>query len=363
MGNELLVIEESKALAIFTSGNIDPLIEAAKQIVDGFEHDLSTGVGRAKTAKLAAKISKYKVKLDEMRKGLVSEWKEKAKKVDQSGKILRDQLDDLRDLARQPLSNWENTEKERVEKHKEFIERLTFDHDLLDQEVSEIDYLRDQLVRFEKSVVCSDMEEFELEASKAKASSIEVLNSLIQKEEFRIKQEQELVQLKKEKDERDQKDRDDRLKREAAEKATREAEARNQAELEKSERTRQLAIDQKNESESLVKESERKRIQSEEKAKIDAANAVENARIAQANADQEKKDAIAQAKQEEIQRQVKKIASEKKERAIREADREHKGQIMGESKKCLMSIVDEITAKKIVLAITNGKINHVTINF
>lgn len=362
MENELLVIEESKALEVFTSGNINPLIEAAKQIVEGFEHDLSTGVGRAKTASLAAKVSKYKVKLDAMRKELVSEWKEKAKKVDQSGKTLRDELDILRDQARQPLTDWENTEKGRVEEHQENIERLTFDIHT-PPTGNEIDYLKDQLNQFEKFVVDSKFEEFEFEASKAKATSIEVLNSLIQKEESRLKQEQELAQLKKEKEERDQKDYEDKLKREAAEKATKDAEEKAKKESDRIKKEKQDAIDQKNESERLSKESERKRIQTEERAKIEAENAVENARIAQANADQEKKDAIAQAKQEEIQRQVSKIASEKKKREIREADKEHKGRLMGEAKKCLMLIVDEVTAKKIVLAIANGKINHVTINF
>lgn len=362
MENELLVIEESKALEVFTSGNINPLIEAAKQIVEGFEHDLSTGVGRAKTASLAAKVSKYKVKLDAMRKELVSEWKEKAKKVDQSGKTLRDELDILRDQARQPLTDWENTEKGRVEEHQENIERLTFDIHT-PPTGNEIDYLKDQLNQFEKFVVDSKFEEFEFEASKAKATSIEVLNSLIQKEESRLKQEQELAQLKKEKEERDQKDYEDKLKRDAAEKATREAEEKARQETARIEREKQEAIDQKNEAERAVREQERKRIEAEERELIQAANAVENARIAQANADQEKKDAIERTKRETAEKQqaeVNRIAQEKKQR---EADMEHAGNIMRASKECLMKFVDEPTAKKIVLAIKSGKIENVTINF
>ena len=80
MSNELIVIEESKALAVFSNENgLDPIIQQAKDLVDGFEHDLSTGAGRKRTASLANKVAKLKTRLDGMGKDLVSDWKAQAK--------------------------------------------------------------------------------------------------------------------------------------------------------------------------------------------------------------------------------------------------------------------------------------------
>lgn len=173
----------------------------------------------------------------------------------------------------------------------------------------------------------------------------------------------DILMIEIEKRELAHKEKLEKLKREAAEKATREAEAKNQAELKKSERTKQLAIDQKTNAERIAKEAETKRIQAEERRKIDVENAVENARIAQANADQEKKDAIERTKREATEKYQADLDKVAKEKATRESNIQHKGTIMRAAKETLMEIVDEGTAKLIVLAIAQGKIKNVTINY
>lgn len=117
MTKELIVIEEKKVLVAFNDDGIDPYIKQAKELVANFDYDLSTGASRAKIASLASKVSKFKVKLDGVGKGLVAEWKSKSTLVDKSRKNMRDELDDLRDLARKPLTDWE-AEQEKIKAEK-----------------------------------------------------------------------------------------------------------------------------------------------------------------------------------------------------------------------------------------------------
>ena len=56
--------------------------------------------------------------MDSAGKKLVADWKEKAKKVDESRKIARDFLDNLRDEVRRPLTEWEEAEEKRIAEEK-----------------------------------------------------------------------------------------------------------------------------------------------------------------------------------------------------------------------------------------------------
>ena len=112
---DLIKICNENILTVFSNDDgLAPIIEKIKNEVDSFNHDLSTKSGRAATASLSAKVSKCKVKLGDLGKGLVSEWKKKASIVDKNRREMRDTLDPLRDEARKPLAEWENSEKERI---------------------------------------------------------------------------------------------------------------------------------------------------------------------------------------------------------------------------------------------------------
>lgn len=107
---ELIIIDDSaNALEIFSGENgLNVYVEEARAIVLGFEHNLESDAGRSKTKSLAAKVSKLKTKLDGLGKDLVSGWKTQAKAVDINRKAMREQLDDLKVIARKPLTDWEN---------------------------------------------------------------------------------------------------------------------------------------------------------------------------------------------------------------------------------------------------------------
>ena len=61
MSNELIAIEEKNALTVFTQDNgLDEIIKQVEMEVATFEHDLSTGAGRKRTASLANQVATNK---------------------------------------------------------------------------------------------------------------------------------------------------------------------------------------------------------------------------------------------------------------------------------------------------------------
>ena len=118
MQNQLVELTADTALTVFTVDNgLDPYVQQVKDEVDNFEHDLTTKAGRGRSASLASKVAKMKVRLDGLGKDLVAEWKNNSKKVDSARKKMRDDLDDLKVIARKPLSDWED-EQQKIEAEK-----------------------------------------------------------------------------------------------------------------------------------------------------------------------------------------------------------------------------------------------------
>lgn len=123
---ELVLAQETEIISLYQKGEgLDPLIEAVREKVDAFEHNLTTAKGRAETKTLAANVSKAKTMLDGLGKKLTEKQKAEIKIVDNSRKKMRDQLDELRDKARAPLTEWEEAEDKRVkliQQNMEYIE-------------------------------------------------------------------------------------------------------------------------------------------------------------------------------------------------------------------------------------------------
>jgi colicin import membrane protein len=115
MKNQLVEISPETALSVFTADKgLDSYVQQVTEEVNCFKHDLTTAAGRARTISLASKVAKIKVKYDDCGKDLVSGWKESARKVDKARKKMRDELDELKVLARKPVTDWE-VEQERIE--------------------------------------------------------------------------------------------------------------------------------------------------------------------------------------------------------------------------------------------------------
>ena len=327
MNNELVVIEEKNALAVFSNENgLDPIIQQAKDLVDEFEHDLSTAAGRKRTASLANKVAKLKTRLDGMGKDLVSDWKAKAKKVDANRKSMRDELDELKVIARKPLTDWEEEQKRieaeeaarlAAEKLREEVER---DHELALLMNAEFDR------KVEEERIAAEQAEKERLAKEAQE---------------RAEREARIAQEAKEKAEREAAEREEKLRREAEEEKAK-AEAEKLAAIERERKAELDRIAAEERAKAQAEEAERQRVIAEEKAKREAEEAAERAR------------------QAEIQRQRDEEERQRKEQEEKAARVEHARSIHQDMKQAfILSGLDDANAELAVKALVNKSIPHI----
>lgn len=195
---QLITIYEDEALVAFQTGDgLDAIVQRAKNAVLDFEHDMSTETGRKRTASLAYRIARLKTSLDDMGKGLVADWKTKVKLVDGNRRTMRKELDLLKSKARQPLDDWEQQEKLRVENIQTTIRAI---HDLaVFTDRASLEELEERLETARAQSFDDVYDEFEQQARQTCAHVIENLEIMIQGEKNRI----ELDKLRKEKEERE----------------------------------------------------------------------------------------------------------------------------------------------------------------
>ncbi|AUR89773.1 coil containing protein [Vibrio phage 1.132.O._10N.222.49.F8] len=331
MSKELVVIEPKNVLTLFTEQDqLDEIIKQVEMEVATFEHDMSNQARRGKTASLARKVASTKTYLDGLGKDLVSDWKAKSKAVDANRKMMRDRLDDLRDLARKPLTDWEEEDK-RIKA--EEAARI------------EAEKLREEIERDHEFALLMNTE-FDRQKEEARKAAEEAERMRIEAEEKeRLEREARIAKEAKDAAEREAKEREDRIKREAKEAA------------EKAERDRLASIERE-------EQAKREAIAAEERRKIEAEQAEQRRIEAEARAVREAKEAAERARQEEIQRQKEerdRIAAAKEKR---EADIAHIGAIRKDAKESLMALgLTEDKAKDVVLAIHNGKVANVSISY
>lgn len=331
MSNELVVIEPKNVLTLFTeSDQLEEIIKQVEMEVAAFEHDLSNDARRKKTASLANKVARTKTYLDNLGKDLVSDWKAKSKIVDVNRKAMRDRLDELKVIARQPLTDWEE-EQARIKA--EEAARI------------EAEKLREEIERDHEMALLMDAEFNRKSEEERKAAEEAERIRKEQKEKERLELEARIAQEAKEKAEREAKEREDRLIREAKERE------------EKVERDRLAAIERE-------KEQERQRIAAEERAKAQAEEAERQRKIAEEKAKRDAEEAAENARLAEIQRQKDEEERQRKEQKAREANKRHIGGIRKAAKESLMTLgMEEDQAKAVVMAIHNGQIANVKIHY
>lgn len=330
MSSDLVKVEDIKAIEVFTGDGIDILLSSIESEVKKLVPDLTTAKGRKEIASMAHKVSKSKVVLDGLRKDLVTDWKQKAKQVDEAGKKARDFLDNLRDETRRPLTEWEEAEAKRVAAE-ELAQEILLAHSLALEE--------DSLFNRQK----------EIEAKEAKLAR--------QEEERKAKEAAEQA-------ERDRIANEERIRKEAEEKVKRDADEKAQKAAEEAERKIQEEREAK-------EKAERDRIAADERAKLEREQ-VERDRVAaeeKAKADQEL--AVQKAK-EEAERKAKRIEDErikaeadrKDEEEKKAANKEHQRKINQEALKSFQAEgINDEQAKAIIVMIASGKIANVIINY
>lgn len=333
--NELQVLIENKSLKnisdVFSNDDImNDILKKIEQEAMSITPDTSTTKGRKEIASIAYKISRSKTALDDAGKLLVSDWKKKAKNVDKSRREARSFLDTLRDKVRDPLTKWEDEEKERLEQ-----ERIRKEIEQAYIEAIKINELFDR--------------EKELEAKERIAA--EKAEKLEQERQAKIEAEEKIK-------------REQQLKEQAALKAKQKAEQEAQAKIDEAkrleaeakanaERLEREAIEAKIEAKLKAEQAEQEKKEAAERARIEKEKAVYEAELkAKYEAEQKENERI------RVEQEEKRIAAEKA------ADLKHRRQVNNKAVDSFISNnLDAALAKKVVTMIAKGKIEDITINY
>jgi hypothetical protein len=320
--NDLMIAESKDLAAVFGCGGIDPLLEEIEAKARSFVADASTTKGRKEIASMAFAVARTKTALDEAGKNLVAERKKIIGLVDAERKMVRDRLDALRDEVRRPLDEWEQAEMDRASALEARLAKIS------GPPCGTSAHAAARIAWLESVEIDETWQERAADAAKVKDAAIREWKA------YRIvtaASEQAAAEAEaraKAEAERVQREREERIAREAAERATREAEQR--AAKEKA-------------------EAERRAIEAEQRAK-------------QAEADAERKAQEAVAREAAERRRI--AEEEEAARKRREDDEKHKLKIMESACKALLAIgLSQESALSVVLAISNGKVPHISISY
>jgi colicin import membrane protein len=353
---------KESALAVYSKpSGLEPWLEKIRAEVTGHVPDLKTKKGRETIASLAFKVRKVKTALDGMGKQLVDDLKDVPKRIDAERKRMRDTLDALADDVRRPLTEWEQAEEDRVQRHKDALEGITT---LVVNCGESSESLRAAIAAVESIVIAPEWEEFEAEAARAKDKALSGLRDRLAVREKYDAEQAELARLRAVEAAREQKEREERIAREAAEQAQREAEARAQAEREaviRREQEAKAAADRRELELKLQAEQAEKAAAQAGAEKLAAEQRAEQDRLA---AIEREKQSVEAARQAEIKRQADAKAAEESEAARREADKAHKGKVNSAALAAFAAGgLSEECAKLAITLIAKGKIPAIKISY
>ncbi|MFG1349051.1 hypothetical protein [Xanthobacter autotrophicus] len=332
---ELITIEPQTALAVFTTENaLEPYLQKVRDEVDAFDADASTSKGRGEIRSFAAKVTKVKTYIESVGKGLADEQKLIPKKIDAARKHAKETLEALAEKARKPLTDWENAEEARVERHTNAIARMEQIASIAPLQ-RPVDELLEFLAEVEAVAVGPQCEEYEAAYAKTKDAAVRALTAGIEARERYEAEQAELAELRRQAEERAKRDREEQIAREAGEKAKREAEEK-------------AAADSRRAEETILREREAAG-RREQELKRQAEDAERRA---------------ADAVEAERRRQEQEKAAEEAEARRREQDKEHRATINRAALAALVAGgIEAETARAVLKLIIGGQVPHISIRY
>jgi len=366
----LVVVNEINAIQVFSENGLDPIMDAIEAEAEKVGQDISTDKNRKAIISMARKVASSKIVLENEAKALTQGWRDQTDQVNSEKKRMLERMDDLRDKIRKPVTDWEETDKLRIENHKNSIAKiealLEFDPSI---EIT-ADVIRDRIKTLEEGQ-SREWEEFETAAGTVR---IQTLNALKEQLDTKIKydaDQAELEKLRKEKEVREQKERDDAIAKEAADKAKADAEEKARMEAEK----KQQEADEKAAKLHREKQAEKERAEKAEQDTKDAeaatAKAKADKKAAEQKAEEDAKAAkIAAKKQADdaVKAEQERVAEDERTAKIeadkREADLNHTKKINNDILKALTKGgVSEDVGKLVITLAAQGKLPHIRITY
>ena len=347
----LPLVEADPSMVLTDGAKFAAFLEAVRVESAKAGVDVSTAKGRDAIKSAAYKIVRSKTAIDATGKTLNESAREQINKVDAARREIREKMDALAAEVRQPLTDWEEVEKARVDRCKAVLERLqsaaAFDVG------AQSDQVAARLAEVEATVIDASFEDFEQAGHNLKAAAVAALTSALERMRKEEADRAELAALRAAEDERQAREAAERAEREHAERAAQAAKAEEE----------RIASAAKAAEESARAQVEREAAEARaaQQRQHDEAIAAERRRAEQAEAAQK-------AEAERIAREEARRAAEAQAaaaaQAAREADIEHKSKVMGAAKDALVALgIPEAKAKSVVLAIKAGEIPNVSIRF
>lgn len=336
--------EPKDALTVFAAKDTkeaERILGMVRVQIDGFlavRPDVSTRAGRGLIRSFANRVTKSKTAIEAVGAELAKEQKEIPKRIDATRRLFKETLDAWRDEVRQPLTDWETAEEERVDRIKADLAELQATIDDPDWTTRTAEVLTDRLGEIERDF--SDLSEerfgdYAGAAAELKATAIERLQTRIATRQKQDAEAAELAKLRAEAEERAKKDREEQIAREAAEKARSQAEAKAEADKRAAE-------------------------QREADLKAAVAKAAEDKRIAEERAVK----AAQEAKEQAIREAQAKADAEDRQRKAREADKAHRTAVNRAALDALTAGgIPEELGKTVITLIATGKVPNVEIRY
>ncbi len=379
---EIQVIEQNVIVQAFnTDGGIKSVVDSIRdqvnEKIEGIVWDFSKKKDRDLVASLAHKVARSKTAIDAEGKKLKEQYTAITSKIDAERKFAREALDSERDRIRQPLTDWEDAEKQRIinielrinSMKQDFVSTLSGDIQNALDHIKAID-IDDSFMEFQDKAKLQKYETIDLlnklleeakSSEAAQAEALRIANEQIEAERIRIEAEEKQRQI----------ERDAKIALEATLKAQREAEEKARIEADRAQREK-LEAEQREAKlkyqaeQALIREQQLKE-QAEQQARqaeADKALAIERAEQAAKQAEHNKQLAI-QAERERIEREAKDQAEkERKEQEAREANKAHKKAVCDSILIELEKLnIDEAIGKELIKAIYNNQIPNITIKF
>ena len=359
-----LVLTEGQIVTAFKSQGLEDILKGIEAAAKEFAADPSTEKGRREIASMAYKIARTKTAIDEQGKRMTEEQRALIDAINADRRKARERLDNLKDEVRQPLTEFENREKERIAGHTHAVNELKQpeQHEAVTMLTDE---LQGELESIERLFRNREWEEFGSLAKRTFEETRDRLKSLIAQREKEAAEKAELERLRKEAEERERKEREAQIAKEAEERALKQAEEAARKEREESERrakaeAKRIEDERRKEREEYARK-EREAREKEERLQREKAEAEERAK-------REVEEANRRAKEEAERKESERIEAERKAKeaeAKRQANADHRKRVKIDAYHSLVDAaqVDGETAKRVLAAIDAGRVKHVTINY
>ncbi len=384
-----VIVESNPGIVLIDKQKRSEFYEHVKAEVESFVHDLSTEAGRKRTASLAFKVARTKTAIDDAGAELKSEWLKKSQAIDAERREIREKFDELRDLARKPLNDWEEAEAIRGKHCRAIIDQLKAA--AIVESGATIEHVKNLLATIRPIDVSEErFREFSREANDAKKHAFVSLTAAVARieeeelnrvelarlraeEEARKAVEAEAVRvaeeerLKKEREEFVRQERE-RAAKEAEEKAKREAErvAREAAERQEAEHRAEVArIRAEQEKREAAQRAEAARVAAAHQAELDKARKLKEEAEAKQRAEAKLIADLEAARIAEARRLKEIDDAEKAAAAKLAANKKHRQELMTAAKLALIEHcgIPEAHAIAVVKMVVDGKIPNIEMRF